>query len=773
MENNRNLSTVIARTLVLLGVLLVALAWGWAGTRPGDFRVLGPGGGGAMFNPLVSPHDAKEMLVSCDMSGAYITHDGGQSWRMFNLRGVVRFFAFDPLEPKTLYAGTRVLWRSTDHGATWNMVWPRPSSVREIQMSSDHADESVVADDNPLGIFLALAIDPQDSKVLVAATVHGNQPALFISRNGGDTWKQVTDLPEIPRRVWIDPLSNQAMRDLYVGGETGVMVRRHGKWEKRKAPPGLLFTDLSMGFSKQHGAIAYATSASGIYVSRDGGVSWASSALPGTGAQVRAIATSLHHPEVAYVSYRELQWEGKSWIGVARTKDAARTWSLVWKEDPKVAAPNVHDAWLTQEFFPDWGENPFVLTVADQDPNISWGTDYGRMMGTSDGGKNWHSAYSRRLPGANWTSTGLDVTSTYSFFFDPFNPQRRFSPYTDIGLLRSDDGGRSWTRSAQGIPEHWLNTTYWILFDPEVKGRAWAVTSGTHDLPRPKMWRRTAVSTFTGGVVSSTDGGVSWKASAKGMPETATTHIIMDPTSPAEKRVLYVAAMGTGVYKSTDGGQTWTPKNHGITQTEPMAWRLARAADGTLYVLIARRSEDGSIGNSADGALYKSSDGAETWTPVPLPVGVNGPNGLQIDPTDSKRLYLAAWARASGTHGDGGGVFLSHDGGRTWTASLERDRHVYDVTIDARNPNVLYAAGFESSVWRSTDKGEHWTRVPGFNFKWAHRVVPDPDDPSKIFVTTFGGGLWHGSIEGKDLPVDIATPVMLPGREIPAGGVAK
>ena len=52
-----------------------------------------------MFNPTVSPHDKNTVLVSCDMTGAYITHDGGQSWRMFNLRGRVRFFAFDPIDP--------------------------------------------------------------------------------------------------------------------------------------------------------------------------------------------------------------------------------------------------------------------------------------------------------------------------------------------------------------------------------------------------------------------------------------------------------------------------------------------------------------------------------------------------------------------------------------------------------------------------------------------------------------------------------------------------
>jgi hypothetical protein len=46
-----------------------------------------------------------------------------------------------------------------------------------------------------------------------------------------------------------------------------------------------------------------------------------------------------------------------------------------------------------------------------------------------------------------------------------------------------------------------------------------------------------------------------------------------------------------------------------------------------------------------DGALYRSRDGAESWEKVSLPEGVNGPNGLSIDPADPARWYLAAWGR--------------------------------------------------------------------------------------------------------------------------------
>jgi photosystem II stability/assembly factor-like uncharacterized protein len=368
------------------------------------------------------------------------------------------------------------------------------------------------------------------------------------------------------------------------------------------------------------------------------------------------------------------------------------------------------------------------------------------------------------VSGAEWTTTGLDVTTNYGVFWDPFDSRREFIAYTDIGLFRSEDGGKSWQSSTAGVPKEWLNTTYWMVFDPKVRGRVWSVNSWTHDLPRPKMWRKRKVLDYKGGVCVSDDGGKNWTKSNAGMDETASTHILLDESSPPDARVLYVAAMGKGVYKSVDGGKHWTLKNNGITETQPFAWRLAMDSAKTLYIVIARRSEDGSIGNDGDGALYRSTDGAETWTRVPLPSGVNGPNGMAIDPQDSQRLYLAAWARAAGVHGIGGGIYLSNDGGKNWRQVLSRDQHVYDVTIDSHNADVLYAAGFESSAWKSSDRGEHWRRIAGPNFKWMHRVIPDPTAPGKIYITTYGGGVWHGDGNAKHGPQDIATPVLQPGK---------
>ena len=706
--------------------LLIAAALIPAARNDG-WRILGPGGGGAQFIPTISPHDGRRVLVACDMTGSYLTEDGGASWRMFNLGGTTRFFAWDPNQPQVAYAGNRGLFRSTDGGRSWRLLYPAPDQVSGAEMSDDHADESILVNGQPAPRVASLAVDPADSKVLYAAT--GN--TLRVSRDTGATWTVEREFPAPVRRVW-------AARDhVSAATERSVFTRENGAWSEGSALAAP-WVDLSAA-----PPVVYAVTGNSGAVSEDSGKTWRGFELPGSGARLEAVATSLRHPDTAYVSYDRLNLDGRSWFGVAKTIDRGRTWQLVWKEAGADAAPNLHDAWITQRFSPGWGGRPLNLGVAADDPDLCYASDLGRTLRTTDGGKTWEAVYSRREE-EGWTSTGLDVTTNYGVHFDPFDSRRMFITYTDIGAFRSEDSGKSWVSATEGVPRPWVNTTYWMVFDPEVRGRVWAVASGTHDLPRPKMWRRADVSRYRGGVIRSDDGGRTWRRASESLPETAATHILLDSRSPTDARTLYITGFGKGVFKSVDGGATWALKNGGIAGSQPFAWRLSGDRNGGLYVVVARRTEDGSIGNDGDGAVYFSRDGAEHWTPLKLPAGVNGPNALTVDPRDHKRLYLSAWRRR-GAQGEGsGGVFLSTDAGATWRRVLDRDQHIYDVTVDPRDPRTLYACGFESSAWRSADRGQTWRRIAGYDFKWGHRVIPDPADARLIYITTFGGSVWHG-----------------------------
>ena len=81
---------------------------------------------------------------------------------------------------------------------------------------------------------------------------------------------------------------------------------------------------------------------------------------------------------------------------------------------------------------------------------------------------------------------------------DKFKTINNIITYTDISLFQSRDGGASWLASSAGVPNKWRNTAYWVEFDPDVRGRMWGAFSGTHDLPRPKMWRNRDPEKFLG-----------------------------------------------------------------------------------------------------------------------------------------------------------------------------------------------------------------------------------------------------------------------------------
>ena len=754
--------------------LAIAAAAQTAGPAPrfDSWKIIGPGGGGTMIGPTISPHDPALVVEHCDMTGNYITQDGGQSWRNFNLRSGMQTFAFDPENPQRIYAGGEALWRSDDTGRSWRMIFPNPAKKTVEHQNGDHSDYSLTTNDGNYITGLQIRqifVDPKDSKIVHIAfsdPKYGGT-TLLVSKDSGTSFHYEHELQ-----------SDRILLLAYIGGERlaiGTLGVYLGRKETAKpiAGPGAQIAYASIGEAQGTTYLFATTNQGELFVSEDRGVSW-QKRTPALGQQsgsFGAVAAAPGNGQIAYLGFRALNLGAgpeNLYNGIAKTVDAGKSWTIVFRESTK-AAGNLDASWIEERATGiDWEggksiifDAPYSLGVAPGNPDICYATDLFRTYRTLDGGKSWAQVNSVRAAGGRWTTRGLDVTTNYGVQFDPFDAKHIFIDYTDIGAFDSTDAGQSWESATNGVPEVWRNTTYWLAFDPEVKGLIWGAFSGKHDLPRPKMFRSEgALSTYRGGIGVSTDGGRHWTPSNTGMEETAFTHVLLDPASPVGQRTLYASGFGMGVYKSTDNGKTWQLKNDGIREIDPFVWRIVRGNDGALFLIVARHNEGRYGDTHGSGALYKSIDGAEHWTKLNLPKDVNGPSGLALDPRDNRRIYLTAWGQEQEGVDAGGGVFLSTDGGQSWKSAFSQSQHVYDVTIDAKAPDTLYICGFDAAAYRSTDAGLHWTRIQGYNFKWGHRVIVDPGDDAKIYITTYGGSVWHGPAAGDPSAAeDIVNPI--------------
>lgn len=725
-----------------------------------EWKVLGPGGGGGMFIPTVDPFDPGHVVLVCDMTGAYVTFDDGASWKMFNLRTGVADFEFDPLNQGVVYAANTALWRSEDGGRGWSLVWPATQDVTLERMVGDHAEQSFLTSTGlPDAELDKVRVDPADgSHIYIGLGQWWNGPAkVLYSRDRGASWRTLAAVPGqqimaiFPGSWWDKPDEALIVTDaacIRASETTGDTV---------SVPlPDSPVLDADGGKGTGTATLYVLTAlrksgqsfAGGMHRSTDLGATWTridSNLTSSTETPTyNTLAVCQENPSVVYLSCTSFPTNR---IGIFKTSDSGNSWKWVLSEDwSSYVTNNMKDAWLTREYGHGYVGAPFGLGVCARDTNTCYASA-GNSFRTRDGGKSWEAVYSDEISANAWTSRGLDVTTCYGVHFDPFDPQHLFITYTDIGLFHSFNGGEGWIQSLNGVPEPWWNTCYWLEFDPAVKDRVYSVWGNGHDLPRLKMFRRPGFADrFQGGVAISDDGGRTWRASVEGIPEnTDCSYILLDPSSPPEARVLYVSGTGRGVFKSTDSGRTWKTANNGLGGNL-YSWEITRLPDGALYLIVMRALDDN--GRTIPGELYVSRDGADSWQKVDLPADVSGPNSLTFDPSDPRRLYLSCWPLPVNRVEKGGGLLLSEDSGVSWRRVFREDAHVYASAVDPADPSVVVINTFDSAAFRSEDRGTSWKRLGGYNFKWGQRPIFDPVNPGMLYLTTFGGSVYHGPATG-------------------------
>ena len=137
------------------------------------WQKLGPGGGGSTFIPTFSYQSPDHFLVRCDMTGSYLTKDGGDSYQQINFANGANAFAYAPGDSNTIYIGSAALNRSVDGGKTWSQIYPKQNEIKATTFEGDHANYSIQTIESSLyesGAIDHIRVDPVSAQSIYFST---------------------------------------------------------------------------------------------------------------------------------------------------------------------------------------------------------------------------------------------------------------------------------------------------------------------------------------------------------------------------------------------------------------------------------------------------------------------------------------------------------------------------------------------------------------------------------------------------------------------------
>jgi len=233
--------------------------------------------------------------------------------------------------------------------------------------------------------------------------------------------------------------------------------------------------------------------------------------------------------------------------------------------------------------------------------------------------------------------------------------------------------------------------------------------------------------------------------------------------SDARPNEYWFGATGGGAWKTTDGGSNWEPMTDGkITTSSIGSLAVCESNPDIVYIGGGETQFRGNI-IQGDG-IYKTTDGGKTWTHLPQLRDSQAIARIRLHPTNCDTVYAAVFGQVYNDHPERG-IFKSTDGGQTFRKTLYRNEKTpgVDLSIDPKNPNVIYAGLWEafrspwgmssggpgSGLFKSTDGGDTWTEItknPGLpDGPWGKvGVSVSPADGNRVYaiIENEKGGLY-------------------------------
>lgn len=368
------------------------------------------------------------------------------------------------------------------------------------------------------------------------------------------------------------------------------------------------------------------------------------------------------------------------------------------------------------------------------------------------------------------------------------DPMLLYIGFATGGVWKSTDGGLYWHSQFDNMPNESIGSIAIAPSDPNV------VYVGTGE-PNNRQ-----SSSIGDGVWGTTDGGATW--AHLGLEKTQSIgRVVVDPT---DSKIVYVAANGhlfgpnedRGLYKSVDGGKNWKKSKYIDPDTGFTDVAIDPSNPKILYAASfqRRRTWWGYNGGGPGSAMWKTTNGGDTWTKIdgpgwPKPKdGIYGRMAMSIFKGNPKIVYAQVEAGASGGTGggttaeggpaprggrgggqgggaggaesgdaaagggggrgrgnaappnpDGSGVFRSEDGGATWAfMSNQNQRPTYfsQIRVDPVNDKKVLVGGTPAQM--SLDGGKTWQPIEGSHTDY-HAFWINPKDPRIVMVGHDGG----------------------------------
>ncbi len=486
----------------------------------------------------------------------------------------------------------------------------------------------------------------------------------------------------------------------------------------------------ALAFAPSNPQVAYAgTSGAGVFRSGDGGASWtAVSQGLGVNLSINSLAVSPRDPAVVYAGTNN---------GLYETTSGGASWRLLPLRSHLSSSTSV-----------------LALLIDPGSPRILYAATQDGLFRTADGGAHWAERDAGlRLP---VSALALDPDHPGTLYASAFD---RLSFSAIPPIYKSTDGGGSWTL-VLGVQTSFVSALVWQrstgtlyvstldgLFATRNGGATWAHPYSGEDLQ--SLVAAPSGSLYGGfvgrGVLVSTDGGRTWNDPAPvppGPPFGAVLSLALDPSgdrlltgtrytgiyaldtrsgwAPASRGLratdvtglalsgttLFAATMGEGVFASADGGASFSPRNSGILPPSIPPGEI------DVFGLAANPRTLGSLAAGVSGdTVAQTSDGGRHWTTeasVCLPAD-------RLALANPATIFVASSAAVL----SGGQcpepidctAKVSRDGGASF-ACLGGPQDVSAFLVDPLRPAIVYAAdGY--SLWKSTDRGGHFTMVNG------------------------------------------------------------